>query len=94
MEAQGADRAEIIARLDELEAEERQVSAERRRLHDRLNAFQNEAAVQREAELSQRRKELHVQIDALRVQVGRTPGPNRAPKERGHEGTFWSRDEG
>jgi hypothetical protein len=94
MDAQGSDRAEIIARLEALEAEERSVSAERRRLHDRLNAFSNEAAVQREAGLSQRRKELHLEIDALRVQVGRTPGPARAPKERGHSGTFWSLDEG
>ena len=94
MEAQWAERAEIIARLEELEAEERVVSAERRRLHDRLNAFFNEAAAEREAELSRRRKELHIQIDALRVKVGRAPGPTRAPKELGHGGTFWSQDEG
>lgn len=94
MEAQGAERGEIIARLDELEAEERAVSAERRRLHDRLNAFHNEAAAEREAELSQRRKKLHREIDALRVKVGRAPGATRAPKEQGHAGTFWSRDEG
>jgi hypothetical protein len=93
MDERRADQAELIARLEELEAEERHVSAERRRLHDRLNAFSNEAAAQREAELSQRRKELHVLIDALRVQVGRAPGPIRSPRERGHEGTFWSRDE-
>jgi hypothetical protein len=93
MEAQGADRAEIIARLEELEAEERVVSAERRRLHDRLNAFHNEAAAEREAELSRRRKELHLQIDSLRVRVGRLPGPTRAPKELGHTGTFWSQEE-
>jgi hypothetical protein len=49
---------------------------------------------QREAELSRRRKELHVEIDALRVKVGRQPGPIRAPKEQGHAGTFWSQDEG
>ena len=94
MEVQGAERAQILARLEELEAEERLVSAERRRLHDRLNAFFNEAAAQREAQLSQRRKELHVEIDALRVKVGRTPGPIRAEKEDGHVGTFWSQDEG
>jgi hypothetical protein len=94
MEAQGAERAEIIARLEELEAEERAVSAERRRLHDRLNAFHNEAAVEREGALSLRRKQLHLEIDALRVKVGREPGPTRAPKEQGHGGTFWSQDEG
>lgn len=93
MDEQGADHAELIVRLEALEAEERHVSAERRRLHDRLNAFHNEAAMQREAELSQRRRELHLLIDALRVQVGRAPGPTRSPTERGHEGTFWSRDE-
>jgi hypothetical protein len=94
MDAQEAERAEILARLDELEAEEREVSAERRRLHDRLNAFYNEAAAQREAGLSRRRKELHIEIDSLRVKVGREPGPIRASKEEGHSGTFWSRDEG
>lgn len=94
MEAQGAERAAIIARLEELEAEERTVSAERRRLHDRLNKFHNDAAAQREAELSRRRKELHIEIDSLRVKIGRAPGPTRAPKEQGHTGTFWSQDEG
>ena len=85
--------AAIVARLEELEAEEHLVSAERRRLHDRLNAFHNEAGAQRERELSARRKELHREIDALRVQVGREPGPTRAaPRERGHEGSFWSRE--
>jgi predicted transcriptional regulator len=85
--------SEIVARLDELEDEERRVSAERRRLHDRLNAFYSEAAAERERRLSARRKALHRQIDALRVQLGRTPGPVRAPKEHGHEGSFWSRDD-
>lgn len=93
MEAEGAERAEITARLEELEADERHVSAERRRLHDRLNAFHTEAAAQREAELSRRRKELHLEIDALRVRVGRAPGPVRAPRVHGHSGTFWSQDE-
>jgi hypothetical protein len=94
MDGPGPEHAEIIARLEELEAEEREVSAERRRLHDRLNAFHNEAAAQREAELSQRRSVLHREIDALRVKVGREPGPTRSPKEHGHSGTFWSQDEG
>jgi uncharacterized protein YlxW (UPF0749 family) len=84
--------AELVARLEELEEEERLVSAERRRLHDRLNAFHNEAAAERERELSVRRKELHREIDALRIEVGRTPGPTRKPGERGHQGSFWSRD--
>lgn len=93
MPAEGSpEYAEIAARLEQLEQEEQLVSAERRRLHDRLNAFHNEAAAARERELSARRKELHREIDTLRVQIGRTPGPVRAPKERGHEGTFWGRD--
>ncbi len=93
MAAEGSPEfAEIVARLEELEEEERLVSAERRRLHDRLNAFHNEAAAERERALSARRKELHHEIDTLRIQVGREPGPTRAPKERDHEGSFWGRD--
>ena len=93
MSAEGSPEfAAIVERLEELEEEERLVSAERRRLHDRLNAFYNEAAAERERELSARRKELHHEIDALRVQVGREPGPTRAPKERTREDSFWSRE--
>jgi hypothetical protein len=68
---------EIILELELLEAEEREVSAQRRRLHQRLDAFPNELTRQQEQELSARRKELHRQIDRLRVKVGRQPGPIR-----------------
>ena len=93
-EEESAQFDEIVARLDELEQEERRISAERLRLHDRLDAFYSEAAAERERQLSAQRKALHRQIDALRVQIGRTPGPVRAPKDSAHEGSFWSRDEG
>lgn len=63
--------------LEQLEAEEREVSARRRKLHDRLASFPNEVTAQQERELSQRRRQLHAQIDELRVRIreqqGRTP---------------------
>ena len=67
----------LIIELERLEAEEREVSAQRRRLHERLDAFPSESAQRQERELSTRRKELHQQIDELRVRVGRKPGPTR-----------------
>ncbi len=55
--------------LDQLEAEEREVSALRRKLHDRLASFPNEVTAQKEREVSLRRRELHAQIDTLRVRI-------------------------
>jgi hypothetical protein len=59
--------------LVQLEAEERLVSAERRRLQDRLDYFtdsEDGAAMaeleRKERELSERRRRLHDQIDGLR----------------------------
>jgi ABC-type phosphate transport system auxiliary subunit len=59
--------------LAELEEEERLISAERRRLQDRIDYFagsEDSAALaeleRRERELSDRRRELHDQIDGLR----------------------------
>ncbi len=63
--------------LEQLEEEEREVSALRRKLHDRLASFPNEVTAQQEREISLRRRELHAQIDELRVrmreQQGRLP---------------------
>ena len=55
-------------RLVQLEAREREVSALRRKLHDRLASFPNESTAERERELSKERRELHAEIDALRAQ--------------------------
>lgn len=59
--------------LAELEGEERLISAERRRLQDRIDYFagpEDSAALaeleRKERELSERRRELHHRIDGLR----------------------------
>ena len=57
--------------LEELEAEEVEVSRMRRKLHDRLASFPNEVAQRQERELSARRRALHVRIDALRSERSR-----------------------
>ncbi len=54
------------ALLVELEEEEQTVSLLRRRLHDRLAMFPNEADAAKEREMSQERNALHRRIDALR----------------------------
>jgi hypothetical protein len=65
------DDAELDAQIEALEAEEREVSARRRKLHDRLASFPNEATAQQEREISQHRRELHVQIDSLKAERSR-----------------------
>lgn len=68
-------RAEIGA----LEVEERQVSAERRRLHQQIdNGFGTEATRLRERAVSDHRRELHQQIEALRERLGLPAGPRWA----------------
>ncbi|MBA3842045.1 MAG: hypothetical protein H0X39_05390 [Actinobacteria bacterium] len=59
---------DLSQRLETLEAEEREVSALRRKLHDRLASFPNDVTVQQERDLSARRRELHAEIDRLRVE--------------------------
>jgi hypothetical protein len=63
------DQDELEARLEKLEQEEREVSALRRRLHERLASFPNDLLVQQERELSLRRRELHQEIDELRIKI-------------------------
>jgi hypothetical protein len=60
--------------LEQLDEEERLVSAERRRLQDRIDYFAGVAGAsdelveleRKERDLSRRRRELHARIDALR----------------------------
>lgn len=60
-------RTQLDALLEQLEQEERALSAARRSLHDSLDLFPgNGSAEERERELSARRRELHGRIDALR----------------------------
>jgi hypothetical protein len=58
-----------LLELEQLEHREKEVSALRRRLHDRLDSFANEVTLARERELSLERKQLHLLIDALRAEL-------------------------
>jgi hypothetical protein len=68
--------------LAALEAEEVQVSAERRRLQQTIdNGFGTELTRARERDLSRRRRALHHRIDVLRGQMGLPVGPQRGPSD-------------
>jgi hypothetical protein len=81
----------LAEELSALEAEEAQVSAERRRLQQQIdNGFATEASRTREREASLRRRELHLQIDAIRLRLGLPAGPRpRAADQPGLERS-WS----
>jgi hypothetical protein len=66
MPASGSDDLDVL--LEQLEAEERELSALRRKFHDRLASFPNEVTAEKEREISKRRSELHVRIDTLRAE--------------------------
>ena len=63
---------ELDAMLEQLEEEERSVSVQRRRLHDRMALFPNSETeldlTLQEAELSKRRRDIHHRIDEIRAQ--------------------------
>jgi hypothetical protein len=68
----------LAEELAALEAEEATVSAERRRLQQQIdNGFATDMSRAREREVSLRRRELHLQIDAIRVRLGLPTGPTR-----------------
>jgi hypothetical protein len=77
------------ALLARLEAEERDLSAERRRLHDRIDNFgADDALVAREHEVSTQRRKLHVRIDRLRARreasrAAPPAGRRKAPRTTG-----------
>ena len=61
---------ELAAELARLEREERELSAVRARLHDRIDlGFPNELTAKRERQVSDERRALHRRIDALRAQL-------------------------
>jgi|KBSMisStandDraft_5_1062788.scaffolds.fasta_scaffold513456_2 chromosome segregation ATPase len=66
----GSDTAALHLHLQELEKREREISRQRRMLHDRIDSFPNEALIAREKQVSAERKALHREIDELRVQLG------------------------
>lgn len=57
----------IVVSLVQLKRREREVSALRRKLHDRLDSFPNEVTQRQERDLSTERRELHRRIDELRA---------------------------
>jgi hypothetical protein len=57
----------LLAELVGLESREREISAERRRLHARLDKFPSEVAARRERIVSDERRALHARIDELRL---------------------------
>lgn len=62
----GSDTTALHLQLQELERREREISKLRRRLHDRLDTFPNEALQARERQVSAGRRALHAEIDTLR----------------------------
>ena len=64
------DAATIRAELELLEAEEKEISAIRRKMHERIDlGFPTELLIQQEQKLSKERRDLHARIDALRAQL-------------------------
>ena len=56
--------------LERLESEEREISAIRRKMHERIDrGFPTELLIQQEQKLSKERRELHVRIDTLRAEL-------------------------
>jgi regulator of replication initiation timing len=61
---------DLRAELAELVAQEARLSAERERLHHKIDfGFETSTTREREGEVSDRRRELHRRIDALRDQL-------------------------
>jgi hypothetical protein len=63
------DLNKMLVELEQLEVREREVSAMRRKLHDRLDAFPNEVTAKREKDVSKERRSLHRRIDILRGEL-------------------------
>jgi hypothetical protein len=59
----------LAIELEQLEQRETEVSALRRKLHERLSSFPSELTQAREREVSQERRALHARIDELRAQL-------------------------
>ncbi|MGZ4316342.1 MAG: hypothetical protein ACXVRS_10980 [Gaiellaceae bacterium] len=71
---QTPDTRRLRMELEQLEAEEREISTYRRRLHDRIDRFPSEAATKEEREVSDKRRALHRRIDELRALLDPDPG--------------------
>jgi hypothetical protein len=70
MAVKKSDVEALQAQLEQLEAEEREISAIRRKMHERIDrGFPTELLIQQERKLSAERRALHVRIDVLRSQL-------------------------
>jgi hypothetical protein len=67
---EGASVDKLLVELAIAEAAEKRLSAERSRLHDQIDfGFATETTRAREREVSDKRRELHRRIDAIREQL-------------------------
>jgi hypothetical protein len=60
---------DLITQLARLELEESELSARRRKLHDRIAIFPSHALREAERELSLHRREVHRRIDETRAEL-------------------------
>ena len=60
---------ELLVELEQLEHREREISALRSKIFDRLASFPNEITQQKEREVSAERRAIHRRIDELRAQL-------------------------
>jgi hypothetical protein len=75
---------ELRQELKRLEAEEEQVSAQRRYLHQQIDfGYATDEARAREREISDRRRKLHHRIDELRALPGVELGAGRDAETQG-----------
>jgi hypothetical protein len=66
----GDRHGQLIAELRRLEREEAELSALRRKLHDRIDSgFANEVTRRREREISDQRHAMHRRIAAVRLEL-------------------------
>jgi hypothetical protein len=66
----GDRHGQLIAELRRLEREETELSALRRKLHDRIDSgFANEVTLRREREISDQRQAMHRRIAAVRLEL-------------------------
>jgi hypothetical protein len=68
--ARRSDTKSLRAELEQLEAEEREISMIRRKMHERIDrGFPNDLLIAQERKLSRERRALHLRIDLLRVEL-------------------------
>ena len=78
--SESPDIDELVLELEQLEHREREISALRSKIFDRLASFPNEITQQKEREVSAERRTLHRRIDELRAQLSPL---RREPDEAG-----------